>query len=193
MKILIIDYKPGKGLADIYTAATASGHQVIVAAAEDSTDTRLHTDIHIGNSIDRAMHRFIGYLSDSYNLHSTRPTSTLLNRIVTINPDIIHIYNVEEPYLNLPLLAYVLTQYKIPTLITLGNPDNLYRNKRALIKRISHNSNIFTGTFASWDLLHLAFREKICADHEISAFHPGYYIDPVNPASSYCQIYEAMG
>lgn len=192
MKILIIDYKPGKELADICAYATAAGHRIEIASAIESEDPRIKPSFNIGNRADRITHHAIGYISDSYHLHSTRPTSTLLNRIVTLSPDIIHIYNIEEPYLNLPLIAYVLARYKIPTLITLRNPDNIYRNKKALIKRTAHNHGIFTATFAEWDLLHLAFEKREAAEHEISIYHPGYHIDPVNPPSSYLKIYEAI-
>lgn len=193
MKILIIDYRPTKETADIATAAAEEHHKIHIAAAEESTDPRIKRTYKIGNSIDRAMHRMLGYISDSYHLHSTRPTSALLNHIVEINPDIIHIHDIEEHYLNLPLLAYVLSHYKIPTLLTIANPDNIYKNNKALIKRKKYNSSLFTGTLASWDLLYLAFTDKETASHELATDHPGYIIDKNAITETYLQIYETIG
>ena len=192
MKILIIDYLPDEKTAEIAIAATQHNHKVYIASAETPVDTRIRRTYTIGNSIDRIMHHAIGYLSDSYHLHSTRPTSALLNHIVEINPDIIHIHDIEKHYLNLPLLAYVLSHYKIPTLLTIGNPDNLYKNNKALIKRPRYNEELFTNTLESWDLLHLAFTDKEASRHKLTANHPGYIIDNSKAAETYLQIYESI-
>lgn len=192
MKILIIDYRPGKETAEIVATATDAGHDIYVASAEEPNLPHLKRDIKIGNKADRIIHKIIGYISDSYHLHSTRPTSSLLSRIAEINPDVIHIYNIEEHYINIPLTAYVLMKYKIPTLLTLENPGKIYRDTKALIKRRRHNKELFTSTFSTWELLHIASSSKEVTEDELAADHPGYIVAEGKEAETYMRIYEAI-
>lgn len=193
MKILIIDYRPGKEIAEIVAAATDSGHDVYIASAKEPTIASIGQDIRIGNKADRIIHKSIGYISDSYHLHSTRPTSSLLSRIAEINPDVIHIYNIEDHYINIPLTAYVLMRYKIPTLLTVENPDCICKNTKALIKRERHNKALFKATFTAWELLHIASSSKEATGHELIEDHPGYIVSANNRAETYVRIYESIG
>lgn len=192
MKILIITYNTGKEIAEIIKKANASHHEIIVAAAEKQEITAPSPAIKIGTKADRLIHRTLGYISDSYHLHSMRATSTLLDRIAEERPDIIHIYTLDGDYLNLPMLAYVLMRYKIPTLLTLSNPADIYQTRKALIKRESYNRKLYNKILSDWELLHIAFENREMTCHELTDPHPGYIIDQADPASSYLEIYETI-
>lgn len=193
MKILIIDYLPDSDTAEIAITATSAGHAVGIASALPPSDSRIRRNITIGNSLDRSLHNLLGSISDSKHLHSTRPTSALLNHIAETDPDIVHIHDIDHGYLNLPLMAYVMTRYKIPVLLTIGDPDRMYCHERALIKRPQYNLTLFESVLSGWELLHFAVTRREYADHQLTMHHPCYTLPDKDQAAAYLAIYENIG
>jgi glycosyltransferase involved in cell wall biosynthesis len=74
--------------------------------------------IKIGNKLDNYIHGFETRLFDRHGLGSRSSTRVLVNNIIKINPDIIHLHSLHGYYLNVQILFNFLKQAKIPVVWT---------------------------------------------------------------------------
>lgn len=75
--------------------------------------------IRIGNKLDIYMHVLKTRFTDLHGCGSKFATNTLLQHIVRINPDIIHLHNIHGYYINYPILFNFLLMQNIPIVWTL--------------------------------------------------------------------------
>lgn len=75
--------------------------------------------IRIGKNRDIYFHILSTRLFDRHGLSSRRATEQLIERIIQIHPDIIHIHNIHGYYLNYPILFNYLSECGIPVVWTL--------------------------------------------------------------------------
>ncbi len=76
-------------------------------------------DIYIGNRISRNIHEMLGYFTGLQGSFSLLSTINFLRKIEKIQPDIIHLHNLHNCYINLPLLFLFLKKAEIPVVWTL--------------------------------------------------------------------------
>lgn len=74
--------------------------------------------IKIGNTFDVYEHYAEARLLDNEGLASRRATKRLLRRIDEIKPDIVHLHNIHDHYLNYPMLFKYLAEKNIPVVWT---------------------------------------------------------------------------
>lgn len=74
--------------------------------------------VKIGNAFDVYEHYVEGRFLDNEGLASRRATKRLLRRIDEIKPDIVHLHNIHDHYLNYPMLFRYLADKKIPVVWT---------------------------------------------------------------------------
>lgn len=74
--------------------------------------------IKIGTKADVYQHYFAGKYLDSEGLASKRATRKLVKEIERIKPDIIHLHNIHDHYLNYPILFDYLADNNIPVVWT---------------------------------------------------------------------------
>ena len=74
--------------------------------------------IKIGNAFDVYEHYIESIAFDNEGLASRRATKKLLKNIDEIKPDIVHLHNIHDHYLNYPLLFKYLAEKKIPVVWT---------------------------------------------------------------------------
>lgn len=74
--------------------------------------------IRIGNRMDTYRHFIVNKLFDQEGLASKKATLELINKINTIEPDIIHLHNIHDHYLNYPILFEFLANTNIPVVWT---------------------------------------------------------------------------
>ena len=114
MKIVLINYSVTPMMTAIAKQLKGLGHQAIMATATgDVEGSRCMTDLKIGNSVDRAVHNALAWLSDTHGMHSTRVTASLLDRIIALNPDVVHLAGLNNSFINIPFMAYVLMRCKM--------------------------------------------------------------------------------
>ena len=183
MKVLLIDFEYSRLCSDITNLLIAQNHECITALA---LPTSVIPAIKIGNSADRKLHRILAGISDSMHLHSARATYNLLSRIPTQAPDIVHILNIKEYYLNLPLLSEILTRFHIPTVMTVANPDTLYKNPNAIA---TSEALLF-----AWDTLNIVVENRVYSEHPILVDKPVYIIDSTSTdrQNHYLSLYENL-
>lgn len=191
MKVLLIDFEYSRLCSDIINLLIAQNHECITALA---LPTSVIPTIKIGNSADRKLHRILAGISDSMHLHSARATYNLLSRIATQAPDIVHILNIKEYYLNLPLLSEILTRFHIPTVMTVANPEALYKNPNAIIKRTKHNLRTIEALLYAWDTLNIVVENRVYSEHPILVDKPVYIIDSTSTdrQNHYLSLYENL-
>lgn len=73
----------------------------------------------IGNTFDHKLHAFFSRLFGLQGYFSTFPTLRLLWKLQVLKPDIVHLHNLHNNYINLPLLLRFLAKKNIHTVLTL--------------------------------------------------------------------------
>lgn len=73
----------------------------------------------IGNVISRTVHRVIGKLTGLGGCFSVFSTRKLIKTISTFHPDIIHLHNLHNCYINIPMLFSYIKKNNIPVIWTL--------------------------------------------------------------------------
>ena len=74
--------------------------------------------VKIGNAFDVYEHYAESRLLDNEGVASRRATRRLLQRMDEIQPDIVHLHNIHDHYLNYPMLFRYLAEKKIPVVWT---------------------------------------------------------------------------
>lgn len=74
--------------------------------------------VKIGNAFDVYEHYAEARLLDNEGLASRRATKRLLEKMVEIRPDVVHLHNIHDHYLNYPMLFRFLAEKNIPVVWT---------------------------------------------------------------------------
>ena len=198
MKIVLINYSFTPLMSAISTRLNESGHQFITATATGNGCNSPHNvvDLKIGNRIDRAVHNALGWLSDTHGMHSTRVTASLLDRIIALNPDVVHLVGSNNAFLNIPFMAYVLMRCKMPVALSVTEGTIPGTGRKSLIKRDRFRRRTMESTFGAWDLLHLVCDSKHTAERAAEEGldgHPTYIIstdDTAKAVEQYITLYD---
>lgn len=197
MKIVLINYSVTPMMTAIAKRLEELGHQAIIATATgDVEGSRRMADLKIGNSVDRAVHNALAWLSDTHGMHSTRVTASLLDRIIALNPDVVHLAGLNNSFINIPFMAYVMMRCKMPVVLSLTEDTIPGTGHNALIKRGKFRRKTIESTFRAWDLLHIVCDSKHtaeCATLNGLDGHPTYIIsndDTSKAAEQYVTLYD---
>lgn len=125
MKILQINTcnfgSTGKIMLSIQKACRDNGHEAFVAYAKSRSNLRgkKQGDILIGSILSRNLHLLLGNITGFNGCFSYFSTLNFLRRVKKISPDIIHLHNLHNGYINLPLLFKFIKKHNIRTVWTL--------------------------------------------------------------------------
>ncbi|MBM6840754.1 glycosyltransferase [[Clostridium] spiroforme] len=124
MKIVAINSfnfgSTGNIMLGIAHEATKRGIKYYTACpAGRSMKKNLENHIFIGNRIGRNMHLLIGKYTGFLGCFSIIDTLFFLKKLNKIKPDIIHLHNLHNCYINLPMLFKYIKKRKIPVIWTL--------------------------------------------------------------------------
>ncbi len=198
MKIALINYSFTPLMSAISTRLNESGHQFITATATGNGCNSPHNvvDLKIGNRVDRAVHNALAWLSDTHGMHSTRVTASLLDRIIALNPDVVHLAGLNNSFINIPFMAYVLMRCKMPVALSVTEGTIPGTGRKSLIKRDRFRRKTIESTFGAWDLLHLVCDSKHTAERAAEEGldgHPTYIIstdDTAKAVEQYITLYD---
>lgn len=198
MKIALINYSFTPLMSAISTRLNESGHQFITATATGNGCNSPHNvvDTKIGNRVDRAVHNALAWLSDTHGMHSTRVTASLLDRIIALNPDVVHLAGLNNSFINIPFMAYVLMRCKMPVALSVTEGTIPGTGRKSLIKRDRFRRKTIESTFGAWDLLHLVCDSKHTAERAAEEGldgHPTYIIstdDTAKAVEQYITLYD---
>lgn len=125
MKILEINSfnngSTGKIMLSIAEIARMKGYDVKVCVPKrrDNLRKRISNQILIGNLVSRNVHLFLGRVTGLNGCFSIISTFLFIKKIERYKPDIIHLHNLHNSYINIPLLFKYLKKEKIPVIWTL--------------------------------------------------------------------------
>lgn len=130
MKILYINSvyaygSTGKIVRKLRDEAIAAGHEAYVIYGRRSAIGYKGSTISeenvwlIENSTEQKLDIAASVLFDTHGLHSKKNTEAIIAKIISINPDVIHMHNIHGFYLNYPELFSFLKEYGRPVVWTL--------------------------------------------------------------------------
>ncbi len=122
MKVVEINAVYGVGstgiiVSDICNMLESSGNLAFPCYMHSSE--KMKKGIKVGNLPDWKWHALYTRLSGMQGYASRLSTKQLLNKLDTIDPDIIHLHNLHSNYINLPMLLRYCAKRKIKTILTL--------------------------------------------------------------------------
>lgn len=107
----------GKIAEQIGLCAQAHGWKSYIAYGRMSNPSKNEL-VKIGNAFDVYEHYAEARLLDNEGLASRRATKRLLREMDEIKPDVVHLHNIHDHYLNYPMLFRYLAEKKIPVVWT---------------------------------------------------------------------------
>jgi len=169
--------------------------------------------IKVGSQIDVYSHYAVGKVLDAEGLLSKRATKQLVKTMEEINPDVVHLHNIHDHYLNYPVLFRYLAARDIPVVWTQHdvwaatggccytpqdcskwkNGCNHCPQKRGLgIDRSQHNYKLKKDLFTAVKSLTIVpvsewlgdmLAESFLNKNDIRAIHNGIDIDTFKPSN----------
>jgi len=111
----------GNIMLDISKMATDNGFETVVAYPKSRTNNkkRDNKDVIISNLIERNLHLKLSYYTGYNGCFSHLGTRKFLRNVDKIKPDIIHLHNLHNSYINLEMLFRYIKEKRIPTVWTL--------------------------------------------------------------------------
>lgn len=111
----------GNIMLEISNIAEENGYISFMAFPSSRTNKKkeISNSILIGNVIDRNLHLMLSYHSGLNGCFSNLTTKKFLKKIEDINPDIIHLHNLHNSFINLKMLFNYIKVKKIPVIWTL--------------------------------------------------------------------------
>lgn len=210
----------GKIAEQIGDCAISQGWRSYIAYGRMSNPSKSHL-IKIGSSIDVLEHFVENKFLDNEGLASRCATRRLLQKIRQISPDIVHLHNIHDHYLNYPILFDFLAKQKIPVVWTQHDQwattghccFNLKgcekwqsgccdcpENKWFSLDKSSRNYELKKKLFESLDYLHIVavskwlegkLKRSFLKDRPITVIHNGIDLNTFCPQTS--DVYEQYG
>lgn len=107
----------GKIANDIACVAERNGWETYIAYGRKSRPG-ISTEYHIGGKVNTYCHYAYSKFFDGEGLGSVYATNRLLRKIDEIKPNIIHLHNIHDYYLNYPILFQYIEKRNIPVVWT---------------------------------------------------------------------------
>lgn len=111
----------GKIMLQIADTARKAGHEALVAYPSSGSNKRNSSpdDITIGSAISRNIHLVLGRYTGRAGTFSRIATLGFLRRLSALHPDVIHLHNLHNSYINLPMLFKYIKKHNISVVWTL--------------------------------------------------------------------------
>lgn len=111
----------GNIMLEIARVAEKCGHTAVVCYPKSHSNAKKQkkTDIVIGNRISRNLHLKLAEITGLNGCFSYFSTLNFLRKLNKFKPDIIHLHNLHNCYINLPLLFKYIKKHNIKTVWTL--------------------------------------------------------------------------
>lgn len=111
----------GNIILDLANALEKEGNIGTICCPSSRTNRKknIKNQIFIGSRLGRNIHLLLGKLTGLHGLFSIMDTYIFLKKIDRINPDVIHLHNLHDCYINLPILFHYLKKSKANIIWTL--------------------------------------------------------------------------
>lgn len=151
----------GNIMLQIAEAARTKGHTVITCCPKSRSNQKkkVGNQLFIGNRLTRNLHLRLTYLTGFNGCFSFVSTLRYLRKVSKFSPDVIHLHNLHNCYINLPLLFRFIKKNKIPVVWTL------------------HDCWAFTGQCPHFTMVKCEKWKKGCGDCQSYHEYPGSLVD----------------
>lgn len=111
----------GNIMLQIGEQARAAGHQVTVAYPDSRTNRAkcVQDDVFIGNRFSRNLHLLLGKYTGRSGMFSWLSTVRFLRKFDKQRPELMHLHNLHQSYINLPLLFRYVKKHHVRVVWTL--------------------------------------------------------------------------
>ena len=111
----------GKIMFEVAEGAKKAGYEYYTASAVHGNETRIcNSDhIYISSKLEKKMHLILAKQFGMNGMFSHIGTFLFLRKLDLLNPDLIHLHNLHNCYINLPMLFSYIDKKKIPVVWTL--------------------------------------------------------------------------
>lgn len=109
----------GTIVKDIHELCISSGIESFIISPNITCDLDNKNIYRVGNIVDEKTHALLSRLTGKQAYYSTFSTLRLIKTIKGLKPDIVHLHNLHNNFINLPLLMKFLNSYNIKTFISL--------------------------------------------------------------------------
>lgn len=111
----------GNIMLQIAETARKHGHEVYTCCpkSRENMKKKVENQILIGNRISRNVHLKLGFWTGYNGCFSILSTWNFLRKISKFNPDLIHLHNLHNSYINLPMLFSYIKKHNIKVIWTL--------------------------------------------------------------------------
>lgn len=111
----------GNIMLGIAEKARSHGHKVSICVpkSRENSKKKVRDQIFIGNRISRIIHLKLGRLTGYQDCFSILSTWNFLRKLSRISPDVIHLHNLHNCYINLGMLFQWIKRHDIPVVWTL--------------------------------------------------------------------------
>ncbi len=122
---MVADGSTGTIMRDVAKAAREKGHEVLTFSTPSFSLSHPEKFIpyegheYYGTRLGHALHYVLGRLTGRNGRYSTPSTRSLIRKIKKFEPDLIHLHNLHNFCINLPLFFRFLKKSKIPVVWTL--------------------------------------------------------------------------
>ncbi len=102
-------------------SARLANYKVYTSSAKHGNERKIESTehIYIGNKWDKKMHLILAKATGCHGMFSRFMTKRFLKRMDNIKPQLIHIHNLHNCYINIPMLFAYIKKHKIPVVWTL--------------------------------------------------------------------------
>lgn len=151
----------GNIMVGIAETARRRGYECMTACPDGRSMRvrQLEDHLYIGNRIGRNLHIKLAEITGLNGCFSILDTWMFLRKVEKIQPDVIHLHNLHNCYINLPMLFHFLERNHIPTVWTL------------------HDCWAFTGKCPHFDMIGCARWKDGCYDCPQLAQYPAASVD----------------
>lgn len=111
----------GRIMFMVSQVAEGNGYKVYTSSAVHRNEAKINKNnhIYIGNVYDKKIHLFLAKQTGYNGCFSHITTLLFLNKLKKLKPDLIHIHNLHNCYINLSMLFKYIKKNKIPVVWTL--------------------------------------------------------------------------
>lgn len=107
----------GKICEDIAKVAQSTGWETYIAYNSNGRPS-VSQEIRIGSKVNKYRHFIQNKLFDNEGLNSRKETLYLLDCIEKIRPDVVHLHNIHDHWLNYPMLFQYIAKHDLPVVWT---------------------------------------------------------------------------